>query len=193
MVRDWWSGFTRRNAAKLRALPLVFVAILAAGVAFDRWAATNREQVVAVALLVLAGALAVACVGVVVLWRRESTGVLPRGVPEPPAVRYDSTVRSGCYFLTLRHRQDPQTVNHWKIGKSTDVDNRVKAHRTITGDVLVEEGRIHTLDYDELEDRVKADLRPWRIDEPGVTAVELYEPTPQVEQYIRELLRRAGR
>lgn len=193
VVRDWWSSFTRRNRAKLRAVPVLVAFVLLAAVSLDRWAVAEREQVVVVAASVLAGSLFVAAVSVLALWRRETTRPRPRGTPEAPVeYRHDPSVTSGVYFLTLRHRHAPDEINHWKIGKSNNVDGRIGDHRTITGDVLVEEGRIHTSAYHALENRVHADLRRWRIEEPGVTAVELYEPTPEVAAYVHDALRKAG-
>lgn len=196
LVRDWWSNFTRRHGARLRAVPLAVALLVAAGVLLDQWTRTNPEQVVVVAGAVSAGSVVVAVVGVVLIWRRELTA--PAGTPvAPDGWVHDPHAASGVYFLQAYRREAPGVLNHWKVGCSGDIENRIGQHRTVSGDPLLVHGRIGVVgkdEYEALERQVKDDLLPWRLRDryPSIAAVETYEPDPRVEAYIDDLLGRAG-
>lgn len=99
-------------------------------------------------------------------------------------------VTSGVYVLEVRHRRDERgDVDYLKIGRSADVAAQIRAHQEIEGNNLQVYGIAWTTDHASLEAQVHEDLRPWRIEAPGVTAVELYEPAPDVYKRLEWLWR----
>lgn len=94
-------------------------------------------------------------------------------------------ITSGVYVLEIRHRREERgDVDYLKIGRSGDVAETIRAHQAIEGNNLQVHGIAWTTDHASLEAQVHQDLRPWRIEAPGVTAVELYEPAPEVYERL---------
>lgn len=130
---------------------------------------------------------------------RRSPAVGPRR-PSPPVARRPGLddqprgITSGVYVLEIRHRREERgDVDYLKIGRSSDVAKQIQAHRTLEGNILEVYGIAWTTGHAELEAQVHRDLRPWRIEAPGVTSVELYEPAPEVYRRLDWLWRREAR
>jgi hypothetical protein len=99
-------------------------------------------------------------------------------------------VTAGVYVLEVRHRRAERgDVDYLKIGGSADVAAQIRAHQEIEGNNLQVYGIAWTTDHASLEAQVHQDLRPWLIEAPGVTAVELYEPAPEVYKRLEWLWR----
>lgn len=122
--------------------------------------------------------------------RRPMLGRRPRGVPDPPQVEHVPGCPSGVYTFELWPRDESaKDAEAIKAGRSGNVDSRLSNYVTLS-DRMIRHQRVLRTPYEkEVEAQIHRDLLPWRL--PGVRAVELYRPCPEVRWYLHTLFEQA--
>lgn len=113
------------------------------------------------------------------------------GLPAPPRIARTRSDK-GIYAIKWLHGCDCHpTPGWWKIGMGS-IDRRIGAHTSAVWHRRVVVARLPCDHYEQWERTILGDLAPWKRNERLVPGEELFDATPQVDAYLRELFVASG-
>lgn len=181
---QWWTRWLKRNAGRLRVMGVGTAGgvLVLAGLSQVAPAVSVGWAVTALVLLSTAG---------VAMWGVRSRTVAsgdgrPMGITaSPPRIVPVSGSPSGLYALLWWNRKTGEP-DAWKVGQG-NIKSRIGAHVSANPHHLMVRAWLPCDDHQAWERVVLKDLYPWKINEKTIPGEELFEATPEVEWYLREL------